>query len=300
MNHLSHAQESQFNPSHYSESLTAFTRDWKDAENIEALLNFIAPKVPVSRRFEYKQTDTDQMFFSEHDDLRAQGSSFKRIEFYGQVVQAKTLNKGLTIRVDVDDIVGADWQERYVHLLMKRLYRNELRRAIAALKANANRTEKTWSSESIPDKDIRECLLQSAYTHGFYPNRILWGELAWYKRQDCYCAQENTSAYIVAELPREKLAEKLLVDEIKLLKKQNLGIQGDEIQGNEIFAFFTQNGLLKDEPSHIKRFVTPTEGDNLFRVYVEEHSKFTDITVEHYSNLAVTSAEGITQIDIQS
>ena len=121
MNQLSNAQESQFNHTNYSEELTAFTKDWQDEEHIEALLNFIAPQVPVSRRFEYKKADNDQMFYSEQDDLRAQGCSFKRIEFQGQTVQSKTLNKGLTIRVDVDDVVGTDWQERYVHLLMKRL-----------------------------------------------------------------------------------------------------------------------------------------------------------------------------------
>lgn len=300
MNQLSNAQESQFNHTNYSEELTAFTKDWQDEEHIEALLNFIAPQVPVSRRFEYKKADNDQMFYSEQDDLRAQGCSFKRIEFQGQTVQSKTLNKGLTIRVDVDDVVGTDWQERYVQLLMKRLYRNELRRAITALKENAQRVEKTWDAGSTPDKDVRECLLQSANTYGFYPNRILMGELAWYQRQDCYHSQGDTSSHLIAELSREKLAEKLLVDEIKLLRKQHLGVQGHEIQGNEIFAFFTQNGLLKDEPSHLKRFVTPMEGEKLFRVYVEEHAKFTDITVEHYSNLVVTSSDGITQIDIKT
>ena len=300
MSQLSHAQESRFNQTHYSEELTAFTKDWQDAEHIEMLLNFIAPPVPVMRRFEYKKSDNDQMFYSEQDDLRAQGCSFKRIEFSGQSVQSKTLNKGLTVRVDVDDIAGADWQERYVHLLMKRLYRNELRRAIVALKENAHRIEKIWQATSMPDQELRDCLVQSANTCGFYPNRLLMGELAWYQRQDCYHAQGDTCAHLTAELSREKLAEKLLVEEIKLLKKQHLGIQGDEIQGNEIFAFFAQNGLLKDEPSHMKRFVTPTENENLFRVYVEEHAKFTDITVEHYSNLVVTSADGITQIDIHS
>ena len=75
-----------------------------------------------------------------------------------------------------------------------------------------------------------------------------------------------------------------------------MGIQGNELDGNEIFAFYAQNGLLKDEPSNIKRFVTPSEDGNLFRVYLEEHTKFTDITVEHYSNIVVTSNTNITQL----
>lgn len=294
------ANETQFNQNHYSEVLTQFTKNWTDTEGIENLLNFIAPKVPVSRRFEYKKSETDEIFCSEQDDLRASGSSFKRIEFSGSMVQAKTLNKGLTIRIDTDDIVGDDWQERYVHMLMKRLYRNELRRAISALKTNANVVEKTWAAGSQPDIDIRETLLLSSHKHGFYPNRLLFGELAWYLRQDCYALQNNAGARISSEMSRENLAEKLLVEGIQLLKKQHLGIQGNELNGNEIFAFYAQNGLLKDEPSNIKRFVTPSEDGNLFRVYLEEHTKFTDITVEHYSNIVVTSKTNITQLTAKS
>lgn len=295
-NTIHSAHETRFNPAHYSDALTAFTTAWKDDEAIEPLLNFIAPVVPVSRRFEYKQCETDQLFFSEQDDLRAPGSSFKRVEFTGKTIQAKTLNKGLTVRVDSDDVLGNDWQESYVHLLMKRLYRNELRRAIAALKANSNEVKKTWNEESQPDNDIREVLLLTANDSGFYPNRLLFGELAWFKRMDCYCTQDNAGARIAAELTRENLAEKLLVEEVRLLKKQFLGLQGNESEGHEIYAFYAKNGLLKDEPSHIKRFVTPVENGHAFRVYLEEHSKYTDITVEHYSNLVVTSAKGITKL----
>lgn len=293
------AAEEQFNQNNYSEVLTEFTKDWKDDEGLEALLNFIAPKVPVTRRFEYKQTPTDQIFCSETDDERAGGSGFKRIRFSGEAIQAKTLNKGLTIRVDADDIVGEDWQIRYVHLLMKRLYRNELRRTITALKANAQVIEKTWGKDSQPDMDIRQTLLNSSADNGFTPNRLLFGELAWYLRQDCYALQDNAGARISSEMTREGLAEKLLVEDIKLLKKQNLGLQGNEISGNEIFAFYAQNGLLKDEPSNIKRFVTPNNDGGLFRVYLEEHTKFVDITVEHYSNIVVTSDSRITQINVK-
>ena len=292
------AAETQFNTSNYSDVLTQFTRTWQDNEGLETLLNFIAPKVPVARRFEYKKTDTDQMFCSEVDDERANGSGFKRIKFSGDSIQAKTLNKGLSIRIDADDIVGEDWQVRYVHLLMKRLYRNELRRAIAALKLNANKIDKTWGKESQPDIDIRQSLLSCGEQNGLLPNRLLIGELAWYARQDCYALQSNAGARISSEMSREKLAEKLLVEDIKLLKKQNLGLQGNEISGNEIFAFYAQNGLLKDEPSSIKRFVTPHNDGNLFRVYLEEHTKYVDISVEHYSNIVVTSDAHITQLNI--
>lgn len=298
METMKQANETQFNQNNYSETLTQFTKTWEDNEGLKSLLNFIAPQVPVAHRFEYKRCNSDNFFCSETDDERSAGSSFKRIDFSGDIVQAKTYNKGLTVRVDADDIVGDDWQVRYVHLLMKRLYRNELRRAINALKKNATSVDTTWGANDQPDIDVRDSLIRGNQAKGFYPNRLLFGELAWYLRQDCYTLQNNAGARISSEMSRENLAEKLMVDDIKLLKKQNLGLQGNEITGNEIFAFYAQNDLMKDEPSHIKRFVTPNNDGNLFRVYVEEHTKFVDITVEHYSNIVVTSKDSIMQLNV--
>jgi hypothetical protein len=55
---------------------------------------------------------------------------------------------------------------------------------------------------------------------------------------------------------------------------------------------------MKDEPANIKRFVTPIDGGSTFRVYSDEHSKFTDLTVEHYSNVVLTSKEGIRKLSV--
>ena len=127
------ANENRFTAGNYSEALTAFTVGWRDPENIAELLDFIAPPVPVGRRFEFKRSDNAQAFYSENDDVRAVGAEFKRVRYDGESINEKTLNKGLTIRVDHDEVAGDDWQERYVQMLMQRLLRNELRRAIQAL-----------------------------------------------------------------------------------------------------------------------------------------------------------------------
>ena len=54
-------------------------------------------------------------------------------------------------------------------------------------------------------------------------------------------------------------------------------------------------GVSKDDPTNVKRFVTPARGGK-FGVYVVEHEKFTDISVEMYSNIVVTSTLGIRKI----
>lgn len=304
------ANEAQFNQDYYSSELTQFANTAQPNEDIEKALNFAAPTVFVARRFEYKKIADNDTFFSESDDIRTVGSSFKHIDFNGETIQAKTFNKGLTVRVDTDDIAGGDWEARYVYALKNRLCLNEYRRTIKAfvetIKAAQKKAKKqlveskAWTGDKAqPDADIRNAILTARSDYGFSPNRLLFSEGAWYLRQDCYASQNNAGARIAAELPREALAEKLLVENVQLIKQVHLGLQGKELEGDEIFVFYAQNGLLKDEPSAVKRFVTPFDDGHLFRVYVEPHTKYTDITVEHYSNIVVTSGTNILQIKVK-
>lgn len=305
------ANETQFNQNYYSSELTQFANTSQGNEDIEKALNFAAPIVFVARRFEYKKIADNDTFYSESDDIRTIGSGFKHIDFNGETVQAKTFNKGLTVRVDTDDIAGGDWEARYVYALKNRLCCNEYRRTIKAfvetIKAAQKKAKKqivepeAWAGEKAqPDADLRNAILTARSDYGFSPNRLLFSEGAWYLRQNYYASQDDTAgAHIAAELSREALAEKLLVENVQLIKQVHLGLQGKELEGDEIFAFYAQNGLLKDEPSAVKRFVTPFDDGHLFRVYVEPHTKYTDITVEHYSNIVVTSATNILQIKVK-
>ena len=90
------ANEARFTSSNFSQPLTAYSVGWKDAEDIKATLDFIAPEVPVGRRFEFKNATNSEEFLSEADDVRAIGSAFKRVEFRGSTTNEKTINKGLT------------------------------------------------------------------------------------------------------------------------------------------------------------------------------------------------------------
>ncbi|MDR1255770.1 MAG: hypothetical protein LBJ94_02505 [Puniceicoccales bacterium] len=300
------ANEARFTSANYSEPLTAFTVGWKDSEKVEELLNFVAPAVPVARRFEFKVADSTEPFLSETDDIRSIGSAFKRVEFTGTSVTSKTYNKGLTIRVDHDDVAGDDWRERYVQLLLQRLYRNELRRAVSALSGNAISQVSTyvWSTASgtpNPDADVRAELEAASNLTGVRPNRIILGEGAWDIRSDAYDCQNNAGANRAAGLSLGELARKLFVDEVRIMGARYQDVSSKTaILGNEIYAFFTKNEIMKDEPANIKRFVTPVDGGSTFRVYVDERSKFSDITVEHYSNIVITSATGIRKLAVSS
>lgn len=294
------ANESRFNATHYSEALTAFSIGYKDPEDLGELLEFIAPSVPVGRRFEFKKATNAEAFLSETDDVRAIGSSFKRVEYTGTSVNEKTLNKGLTIRIDHDEIVGDDWQERYVQLLIQRLYRNELRRAIAVLDEASHKSTLSWNPKSNPDADLRKSLVAATNISGIRPNRILFGEAAWDARATTYESKENSYFIRSADMSPKDLARKLLVNEAKIIgaRYQSGPNTKSQIVGNSIYAYFAQNAVTKDEPSNLKRFVTPVDSGGNFRVYMEEHAKYTDISVEHYSNIVVTSNLGIEKISV--
>ncbi len=305
MNTITTANESKFSAATYSEPLTAFTVGWRDGD-VSKLLDFIAPPVPVGRRFEFKRADNAEAFYSESDDVRAIGSEFKRVRYSGESVNEKTLNKGLTMRIDHDEVVGDDWQERYTGVLLQRLMRNELRRAIAALETIAKGAESdtVWSASAVsnPDADIREMLSEAADESGVRPNKVLFGEGAWGMRMDCLESQSTSVAFRASSLTPAELGAKLLLDgcEVISARYQSAPGQKSRIASGKVFAFCATDSISKDEPSNLKRFYTPAEGGSPFRVYCDEHAKYTDITVEHYSSIVAASEIGVRALSVKN
>lgn len=301
MENITQANQNKFNAATYSEALTAFTVGWQDNE-ASKILNFIAPAIPVGRRFEFKRSDNAEAFYSESDDLRAVGSEFKRVHYKGESVNEKTLNKGLTMRVDHDEVADDDWQERYTQILLQRLLRNELRRAMSALEtiAKSGKNPILWNSSANPDADIRKMLNDCADESGVRANKILFGEDAWSMRLDCLESQSTSVALRASSLTPGELSAKFMLEGCKVLSSryQQTPTQKAKIASNKVFAFCAFDGVSKDEPSNLKRFYTPSPEGTAFRVYLEERAKYTDITVEHYSSIVATSALGVRSLEI--
>jgi len=295
------SNEARFTTAHYNEPLSAFTVGWQDPENLEELLEFMAPAVPdTPRRFHFKKATNSEAFLSETDDVRAIGSAFKRIEFTGEEVDSRTYNKGLTIRVDHDDVHGDNWRETYTSYLMTRLLRNEVRRAMAIHEANATNVAKTWNSGKNPDSDVRASLVLGLNGAGVRPNRIIIGDGAWDKRANVYEATNTPYAGRAAGMTIEEWASKLGVDTARVVaaRYQSTATAKAAVLGAKVIMYYALSGILKDDPSHIKRFVTPSTGGGRFGVYIEEHAKYTDISVEHYSNTIATSTVGERMITV--
>lgn len=298
------ANETRFIEANFSEPLTAYAVGWKDPNNIEATLEFVAPKVPTTRRFEFAKATNAEEFLSEADDVRAIGADFKRVEFTAAKVNSKTLNKGLTVRVDLDNVEGMpNWREIYTGRLMRRLFRNDLRRAVTLLAAAANNTAKTWDTTDgkDPDQDCATEVIAAQDASGVNPTRILYGTVAWNKRRLSHRAQKTSGGFASAGMTVAEVAAQLGLDDGMVSKEryQDAPTTKAKVVGDIVLLYLAEAGQTPEDPSNIKRFTSPTMGGTPVRVYEQVISaKLVDITVEHYSQIVVTSTLGIRKLTI--
>ncbi len=316
------ANDSRFLETFYSEPLTNYSVGFRDPNNIEATLQFFAPQVPVGRRFEWKAATNAEEFLSEVvDDQRAIGADFKVVKYTGTDVTDKTLNRGLSIVVDLDNVsetgVGAgvtpQWQQNAVAKLTRRLHRNSFRRAISAISAASVSNNYTWNAQPVnpgvipvnPDTDVVAELINATNITGIRPNRVAYGDTAALYRQQAYGAQNNPAGYLgYGTNPEAAIASALQVDKVMISREryQSGAAAKSEILGANVYAFFAMDGVDTEDPSNIKRFVSmfdSEQGGGLFRVYVQQiSSKLVVVTVEFYEKIVITYASGIRKLVI--
>lgn len=287
--------EARFTAANFSEPLTTFAVGWKAPEDVQRELDIVCPRVLVARRFEYKSATNAEEFLSEADDIRSVGAAFKRVESKGTSVNSKTHNKGLTLRLDRDEMIPGD-EERAVQKLLRRLLLNDLRRGYTGLVAGATNTAKTWNSSSDPDMDVLTDIDTGGDARGIDGNIVVYGKSAWLKRQLALRASDKAGAFAGAAIRTpEELAAQLGVDKVLVSKvryQSSSTAKSKAIGGAYVLMYYAQEAADREDASNIKRFVTPTEAGD-YRVYREEHAKFIDISVEHYSHVVVTSTLGI-------
>ncbi|KAF0093436.1 MAG: hypothetical protein E1N59_2837 [Puniceicoccaceae bacterium 5H] len=299
------SNESRFDESQYSEPLTNYIVGGWDSDPLEQLLEFYAPGVQVPRLFEYKEFLHSDEFWSDDgdEDVREIYADFARVKERGAVDKnGKTLNKGLTIVLDRDKLNGPFSEQQETMRLMQRLKRNEIRRAINLLKAAATNVNLTWDTTAgkDPEQDIRNQLLLSQQAVGLRPNRVGYGETAWEKRVTACRAQNNAGGYASAAMSVQQVGSFLNVESITATDARYKGASTlTPYVANQVLMFYAVSGLGVNDPSCIKRFVSPVEGGGRIRVYRREMGpKLIAITVEHYSSIVLTSTLGIRKATI--
>jgi hypothetical protein len=304
--------DSRFTEAMFSEPLTTYAVGYKDPNDIEGALEFFSPKVIVpGRLFEWKKWDNAEEFYQETDDIRAIGADFKRIEYTGIDVTGKTLNKGLMMIVDLDQVPlqMPGWENRFVAKIIRRLLRNELYRSIAILAAAATNTAKNWNASSDPDSDVVQEAVTAADLQGFQFNRVGYGHTSWAQRFLALRGNANAAKFATSGLTPAQLAPVLGVDACYVSRERYASTKAlkSQVVGNLVLMFTAQAGQDIEDPSNVKRFVSPppnvfsadtsqsrpTGGLDL-NVYMRQISaKKVEISVEHYSNVILTSSLGI-------
>lgn len=299
------ANDSRFSQGYFNEPLTSYAVGYRDPNDIEATLNFFAPTTPVPRKFTYNVWNNPEEFFSETvDDIRAIGADFKRVEYTTTKVTAATNNRGLTMRVDLDEVAELnDWENVYIAKLKRRLLRSELRRAITLISAAATNTAKTWDTTAgkDPDQDVSTDLIAASTSSGIRPNRLGFGDTAWDKRRVAHRAQLSAGGFTSSAKTEAELAQWLGIDRVLVSREryQSGAAAKTEIVSNLVLEFFATDGADITDPSNVKRFVSNTMSGGQFRAYSQQISaKLYDITLEYYSLIKITSTLGLRKLTI--
>src|SRR6185369_7233727 len=230
----------------------------RDRRDIQATLDFLFPRVSVNRRFEYAAYTNAEEFLSEtFDDVRAIGADFKRVEYTSSKVTAKTDNRGLCMRIDLDEVADKEgWETLYTAKLMRRLLRNRFRRYLALASAASTNTAKTWDTTAgkDPDKDVETDLIAAQTASGVFPNRVLYGHTAWDKRRLSHRAQNAAGGYASAGLTPDQLAGYLNVDGVLVSKEryQSSAAAKSEIVSNLVLEFLAMPNTDTEDPSNYK------------------------------------------------
>jgi len=302
---LALANENRMEAANYSEAVTGFVLGvlGSDLAPLQAELDKIAPSVKVARRFEYKKQAAGLSFLADQNDERAPGAKFRKVEAGGTSVNSKTANRGLSITLDRDDMVEGS-VEQSAKWLTAILLRNELIRAVAALDAASTNTAVSFKATTDPQGLIETALLAAHTARGIYPNRIISGLTAWAYARAAYRNSAKAGALALAAMTPADVANALAVEDLHVSKTvyKTTG-KGDKVQflSNLIYAYYTDDVAHKDDASNIKRFVTPCEGGQMIRAYVDEsQAKTVEVIVEMYSTVAVTDSTGIRKLTVSN
>lgn len=305
------ANETRSDSATLIEALTAYAAGYKDPENLDDLLEFFAPAVPVSRRFEYRIHGAfDDLYSEDADgDVRAIGADFKVIRTKGSLVQAKTANKGLTEAIDLDEIEDdVEGQKQLKVARLKRiLVRTELMRAIALhLIAAGAAKQKNWAStgdKTDPDSDVLAAIdAVRTSANGGFCNRVSYTDSAWTRRVLGLRALDTPGGYASSGMTPEQVAAFLGVQGVKRCegvyynkaaetKRSGIGKASSSGYLGRVLGFYGQSGISKDDMSTLKRFISGTIDGSAWRVYEDQKSaKILHLTVEHNSLIATTLA----------
>lgn len=292
------ANESRF-ASQLSTPLTQYTVGWRDPQNIDELLNRLFPAVPnTPLLFEYGVVSAKEGLGmpDEGKEVVASGADAHKIELRMTKVTGSIRRKGFLRAVDHRDVplYAASWRNDYVDWLMRLLLRVQLRSGLRLLDTGSQKYGASWkAADCSPDADLEALIDLCESLTGIRANKLALPRQVWNARKNVYAARNTPYAGAAVNWTPEQLAAQLGLDEIIIVDARALNSAGvfAPFMANKVYAYFSVAGQLRDDPSHIKRFLSPVEnsasGD--WGVFVEEKATRTEITVQHNTDILSTS-----------
>ena len=282
----------RFDEAFFSEPLTAFAQDFVVGGDTQKLMDAIAGKIRVPRRFEYRvygsaaELAAINPYAPVESEVRALGADFKEIPKSRDIQLGKTLNKGFAIRLDEDEMnADPEWEMNCVKRIKIGLVRKDAKRMTSLLYNGLTATTAKldwWGGASQdPDSDLLGMVKLAAQTGGLYPNWMLMDRQAWATR---IISLRTTGGSLAAQSSLMSPAElgDWLGVKLYVVDKSDFSIENLVLVG-----YSGSQGL--DDLGSIRRFVTPAKGGAEYRAYKRQVSaKVWEIVVEHYSDLVVT------------
>ena len=271
-----------------------------------AMLELLFPGMPTNYRFQFAKAE-DEAFLTEADDsdIRASGASFKRVQYKGTNVDASTVQKGLTMRVDHRDLPRANgviipgWENRYAASLKNRLIRADIVRGLSIVDAAAHNVAITFSAATNPDGLLRaQCQLTRVAIGDLANVQLVMGNASFQGRADAYEAatRANTSLANHAGYSLEELARYLTIKRVILqdgIKQAKKGAAKTDMLGLVNYSYAVTDSPLMEDPSNVKRAYSAVNGGGEWAVAIQEATVYTDITVWHESLIFVPQSTGI-------
>jgi hypothetical protein len=302
--HITELNADLLTESTYREALTAYAVGFRQG-NYLADLEALAPGVQVARRFDYKAWSNPEAFYSElTDDLRSTGADFKEVEYTKEEVTDKTVNRGLMVCVDLDQVKdNPNWENQYTGMLTTRLILNKLRRAINLISAGATNDAKTWDTTAgkDPDMDVITAIQTAHTAAGVRPNRVAYGPTAWTKRALSHRAQDTAGGFASASMTPEQLAG-LLGVELVLRAEARYSTSATakaEALSNLVLLYNALTGATVEDSSNVKGFWSPCDNGQQLMVHRWDMGpKKYCLAVEHYELTKLTSTLGLRKVTV--
>lgn len=299
------ANASLFVQAHFSEPLTTYATGWRDAANLDALCEFIAPTLPgTGERYEHITFPNAEAFLSDvtaDDDLRAINGDFKTVDYTSAKTSRTVPNRGLRIVLDYDRIkTMPNWQELYTGMLMQRLKRNAARRKYALAIAAGTDVPLVWDAAGAadPDYDVVNQAVLSGDTTGVTPTSALWGIGAQLLRLASAGGSNTPKGYSARSMtPQQASAAAGLTAMVDQTRYQ-AGTAKSRVAGAKV-VLFTSAPTSTMDPSNFKTAKASTQQGGLYAVYVRQLSvKQWEIVVECYETEFCASTLGVRVLSV--